>query len=645
MNISTNLSVSIDDENVTLEDLIKAYKKPTKPLFGARAYATYGINDSGHFFKHALWHSGTKVGHDEIQVAGFFVPDVRGASTSQELNINEWQQRVRETLLRLGHGELFDAFNAELTLDRFATQIENLLGMGDSKDAHFTDDDDGELEVTDAPLSTDSKLVPYAPPVITPQVLMLQGRRVQAGDVLYDVSGVAHNVLEVLDPKVYGAGLKLFISEHGVGVNKYENLHDTNGKQQWFWSPRGESLLSEDEIARRDSCPAELVELLGEGHHWKAVERAGYTEYTHPRGIVMHRKKGQDEIQVLGHPMNGIRDNLYANLHLALNATTVTLPSPVTSPPVAYLGGKPVIYGKPLFDAQGYAWTVVDVNADQNFELIRTPDAGALQRWHTKVEENGVIQLFPYPPRDADPKDLGMIRKYIDAGLVCKEVILSADENPDGQWRSWLVTVGASTHLAYRWRNQVQIENTDVNQFDITEHPDPAKSLTRFTRTTLKQVMQYIQEQRLPSDKAAPAPEPELPTKGEMFIHTDGGYYRFYSLAKSTQDQSPQVIYEHVWPFEPSVWSRPLDEWNSRFTKVESTTQVFPERERYQELVSQRRAKRKEYEASLTPFLTPAEKEKAYAELKVDLDSRREIKAEIYGPLDTSIVPDDEEAK
>ena len=546
MNISTNLSVSIDGEDVTLEDLIQAYKKPMKPLFGSRAYATYGVNESGHYFKHALWHNNTKVGHGEIQVAGFFVPDVRSASTSQELNINEWQQRVRETLLRLGHEDLFDAFNAELTLDRFATQIENLLGLGDPKDAHFADDDDGELEVTDAIQNT---------------------------------------------------------SEDHPAVDQ----------------------------ADLDSCQAELIELLGEGHHWKAVERAGYTEYAHPRGIILHRKHGQDEIQVLGHPMNGVRDslygNLYANLHLALNATTMTLPSPETSPPVAYLGDKPIVYGKPVFDAQGYAWSVVNVDRDKNFELIRTPDVGALQRWHTKAEENGVIKLFPYPPRDVDRKDLGLIRKYIADGHFVQEVQLSYAENPDGQWRSWLVTVGAVTHLVYRWRNQVQIENTDVNQFDITEHPDQAKSLTHFTRITLKQVMQYIQEQGLPSDKAAHAPEPELPTKGEMFIHTDGGYYRFYALAKSTQDQSPQVIYEHVWPFEPGVWSRPLDEWNSRFTKVEdSKDSKFWEANRkgYQELVSQRRAKRKEYEASITPLLTPAEKEKAYAELKVELANNKE---------------------
>lgn len=55
----------------------------------------------------------------------------------------------------------------------------------------------------------------------------------------------------------------------------------------------------------------------------------------------------------------------------------------------------------------------------------------------------------------------------------------------------------------------------------------------------------------------------------EFFQHTDGGFYRFSTISKSTVDQSEWVIYEHVWPFEAQTWHRPLEEWASRFTPVD----------------------------------------------------------------------------
>lgn len=59
---------------------------------------------------------------------------------------------------------------------------------------------------------------------------------------------------------------------------------------------------------------------------------------------------------------------------------------------------------------------------------------------------------------------------------------------------------------------------------------------------------------------------------GKLFQHTDGGFYRFRGLSRSTVDQSMCVVYEHVWPFLPDAehtfWHRPITEWTSRFTEV-----------------------------------------------------------------------------
>lgn len=84
---------------------------------------------------------------------------------------------------------------------------------------------------------------------------------------------------------------------------------------------------------------------------------------------------------------------------------------------------------------------------------------------------------------------------------------------------------------------------------------------------------------------------------GELFKHTDGGFYQLYYVSASTVDQSLWVVYEHVWPFESKVWHRPLDEWKSRFTQVQESELLFCqdayERETYQKIVRERKAARK----------------------------------------------------
>jgi hypothetical protein len=61
----------------------------------------------------------------------------------------------------------------------------------------------------------------------------------------------------------------------------------------------------------------------------------------------------------------------------------------------------------------------------------------------------------------------------------------------------------------------------------------------------------------------------ELPLLMRFYLHQDGGVYRIMTLAKNAEDQSLSVVYAHVWPFNPSVWHRPLHEWASRFTLLE----------------------------------------------------------------------------
>jgi hypothetical protein len=56
---------------------------------------------------------------------------------------------------------------------------------------------------------------------------------------------------------------------------------------------------------------------------------------------------------------------------------------------------------------------------------------------------------------------------------------------------------------------------------------------------------------------------------GQLFIHQDGGYYRYLDVARHADDQAVHVRYEHLWPFETGMpWLRRADEWEGRFTPV-----------------------------------------------------------------------------
>ena len=62
----------------------------------------------------------------------------------------------------------------------------------------------------------------------------------------------------------------------------------------------------------------------------------------------------------------------------------------------------------------------------------------------------------------------------------------------------------------------------------------------------------------------------DAPKRGQLVRHIDGGIYRFIGLSQSTEDQSLCHLYEHVWPFPPSLipWSRPSEQWESRFVPI-----------------------------------------------------------------------------
>lgn len=53
-----------------------------------------------------------------------------------------------------------------------------------------------------------------------------------------------------------------------------------------------------------------------------------------------------------------------------------------------------------------------------------------------------------------------------------------------------------------------------------------------------------------------------------FYRHLDGGLYRFIAEAHHSDDASEVIVYEHLWPFTPSIWVRPKHEFNTRFTPI-----------------------------------------------------------------------------
>jgi hypothetical protein len=58
----------------------------------------------------------------------------------------------------------------------------------------------------------------------------------------------------------------------------------------------------------------------------------------------------------------------------------------------------------------------------------------------------------------------------------------------------------------------------------------------------------------------------------KYFRHLDGGLYRFVAHARSADSDGEVVIYEHLWPFDQSLWVRNRAEFEARFTAVDEVT-------------------------------------------------------------------------
>lgn len=56
---------------------------------------------------------------------------------------------------------------------------------------------------------------------------------------------------------------------------------------------------------------------------------------------------------------------------------------------------------------------------------------------------------------------------------------------------------------------------------------------------------------------------------GQLFVHQDGGYYRYLGMVRHADDQELHVLYEHLWPFDASLpWVRRASEWDGRFVRT-----------------------------------------------------------------------------
>ena len=58
-------------------------------------------------------------------------------------------------------------------------------------------------------------------------------------------------------------------------------------------------------------------------------------------------------------------------------------------------------------------------------------------------------------------------------------------------------------------------------------------------------------------------------SKGQLFQHVDGGFYKFEKSVWFADDEDELVIYQHVWPFTKSTWARRSSEFLAKFTPIE----------------------------------------------------------------------------
>lgn len=98
---------------------------------------------------------------------------------------------------------------------------------------------------------------------------------------------------------------------------------------------------------------------------------------------------------------------------------------------------------------------------------------------------------------------------------------------------------------------------------------------------------------------SATTPPPACPPG--LRLHVDGGVYRLLGCATNAGDLRPAAVYEHLHPFEPGVWTRPLDEFNVRFLPLGPTgaaALMAIDRATRQADIASRKALRREREAA-----------------------------------------------
>lgn len=59
--------------------------------------------------------------------------------------------------------------------------------------------------------------------------------------------------------------------------------------------------------------------------------------------------------------------------------------------------------------------------------------------------------------------------------------------------------------------------------------------------------------------------------KGTIYRHRYGGIYQLEGVAKSSEDPTVlRVVYSHVYPFDPDMWTRPFEEFtDGRFQEID----------------------------------------------------------------------------
>lgn len=96
---------------------------------------------------------------------------------------------------------------------------------------------------------------------------------------------------------------------------------------------------------------------------------------------------------------------------------------------------------------------------------------------------------------------------------------------------------------------------------------------------------------------------------GSHWLHVDGGLYRFLNVGKDAASALDVVIYEHLHPFERGIWTRPVDEFNLRFSPISDVRaqQILDLlAEPLRQAIAGHKARRRAQEAAIASLARPA---------------------------------------